>query len=539
MPVDDDNVYSPLDPSKAQIRLVILQPGKSREIVRCDLLIFSLDDKPKYEALSYEWGDAKSSRTIVLNGKRKLVRENLYQALLHLRQQDSKRIIWIDALSINQSDIKERNHQVQEMRRIYSRASMVLSWLGLENDTTSAAFTLLQQAGAKNFRGTVLKTSNSTYAEYSETQWNALADLCDRPYWKRVWIVQEIGLATDLQVVCGILSAPWEYLSTICAMLEDPLIRDSLSPGQKRLLSSIPADFAKVRNVRRRGGGKESQLRDLCLTTHLAYCFDPRDKILGLLGLATDVRGSNLQADYAKTVFQVYEDVMLFECRKKGKHRLGALELLDFSVLLQNAFSWAITTNKSALPTNDLKKLLELPVLEGRPFLGIPMIVLGSITSLAKQDSDLSTGNVVYPIISTCSWAVRGFKNLKAFPKGGPISTTLSSMLVDFPPETQHPREILAFGFNSDSVGDGWVPMETKENDLVCELHKPYSLHVILRPADDRYLIVGRAIITNSIHSSSPILPSTKPWPDKLTLYMSSAVLQLLTCSASPKGDGP
>ncbi|PVH67327.1 heterokaryon incompatibility, partial [Cadophora sp. DSE1049] len=146
----------------------------------------------KYEALSYEWGDAKTTWAIVLNGKRKLIRENLYQALLHLRNQDTIRTLWIDALSINQCDIQERNQQVQEMHRIYSRASIVLIWLGLENDTTGPAFDLLKRGGVRNFRGSVLKMVDSARAEYSESQWEALADLCDRPYWNRVWIVQEI-----------------------------------------------------------------------------------------------------------------------------------------------------------------------------------------------------------------------------------------------------------------------------------------------------------------------------------------------------------
>ncbi|PVH74769.1 HET-domain-containing protein, partial [Cadophora sp. DSE1049] len=181
MSIVDDDIYFPLDSSKAQTRLVLLQPGKTREIVRCELSVAALEEKPKYEALSYEWGDAKTTWAIVLNGKRKLIRENLYQALLHLRNQDTIRTLWIDALSINQCDIQERNQQVQEMHRIYSRASIVLIWLGLENDTTGPAFDLLKRGGVRNFRGSVLKM--------------ALADLCDRPYWNRVWIVQEVGLA--------------------------------------------------------------------------------------------------------------------------------------------------------------------------------------------------------------------------------------------------------------------------------------------------------------------------------------------------------
>ncbi|PVH67328.1 hypothetical protein DL98DRAFT_600661 [Cadophora sp. DSE1049] len=213
--------------------------------------------------------------------------------------------------------------------------------------------------------------------------------------------------------------------------------------------------------------------------------------------------------------------------------------MLNLSVRLQNAFCWSITTNKSAQEAEDLRRLLELPTLEGHPFLGVPVTVLGRIASFGKQDSGSSNSNVVIPIMSGCSWAVRGFRDLNYFPKDGSISTAHSYMLVDFPPQTQLSKEILAFGFDSESSGDGWVPMEAKENDVICELHKEQNLHVVLRPADDRYLIVGRAMVTNTDRLCSPNLLPTQSSPDNLTLYMSSGVLQLLTCPAPAKISGP
>ncbi len=106
-------------------------------------------------------------------------------------------------------------------------------------------------------------------------------------------------------------------------------------------------------------------------------------------------------------------------------------------------------------------------------------------------------------------------------------------MLVDFLPETKRTPEILAFGFDSKAADGGLVPLEAKVNDLVCELHDQHNLYVVLRPAGDRYFIVGRAIIT---HINRPRLlspPSTPSLPEKLTLYVSTAVVQLLTCPNS------
>jgi hypothetical protein len=38
--------------------------------------------------------------------------------------------LWIDAISINQETLEERNHQVGIMGEIYSRAECVIIWLG-------------------------------------------------------------------------------------------------------------------------------------------------------------------------------------------------------------------------------------------------------------------------------------------------------------------------------------------------------------------------------------------------------------------------
>lgn len=110
------SLYTPLDEHTSQFRLIHLQPHlspTSNEIV-CSLHLANLDDEEgQYEALSYEWGDPeKSPMFIELNGERRAVRENLWWALWHLRDEKDMRILWIDALCINQEKELEKNHQV-------------------------------------------------------------------------------------------------------------------------------------------------------------------------------------------------------------------------------------------------------------------------------------------------------------------------------------------------------------------------------------------------------------------------------------------
>jgi hypothetical protein len=190
MASDSANIYTPLDPSKAQIRLVTLQPASSRkDVVRCTLSISSLDEpgrSPVYEALSYEWGLPKSESFIVLDGRRTQVRENLYQALLHLRHPEKASTLWVDALCINQSDVDERNRQVQLMGQIFMRAVKVLAWFGLDDEWTSAAFDLLRRAGAQHFAGDLRKLIDWKRPEYCSGNWAALENFCFMTYWNRL-----------------------------------------------------------------------------------------------------------------------------------------------------------------------------------------------------------------------------------------------------------------------------------------------------------------------------------------------------------------
>ncbi|KAK3341031.1 heterokaryon incompatibility protein-domain-containing protein [Neurospora tetraspora] len=86
-----------------------------------------------YGALSYTWGDSPDAYEIFINDRKSLVKENLHMALLALRQTDEDRLLWIDAICIDQDNDKEKGHQVGQMRQIYENAEQVLIWLGPSN----------------------------------------------------------------------------------------------------------------------------------------------------------------------------------------------------------------------------------------------------------------------------------------------------------------------------------------------------------------------------------------------------------------------
>lgn len=113
-----------IDNHSRDIRLVEILHNSSAQqsdTIECKLHRYSLDDCPQYTALSYTWGPANNSKEIRCNGLPLLIRDNLWKYLDEMRKQKDKRLFWIDAMSINQSNGVERTHQIRLMKDIYSK----------------------------------------------------------------------------------------------------------------------------------------------------------------------------------------------------------------------------------------------------------------------------------------------------------------------------------------------------------------------------------------------------------------------------------
>jgi hypothetical protein len=111
-----------------------LHPGDFASPIQISLAEARSQGEHDYEALSYTWatedGDRKRSSQIRCDGTRIWVTKNCELALRYLRKENSNRVLWVDAICINQKDSKERGHQVGMMRNVYSKATEVLVWLG-------------------------------------------------------------------------------------------------------------------------------------------------------------------------------------------------------------------------------------------------------------------------------------------------------------------------------------------------------------------------------------------------------------------------
>jgi hypothetical protein len=195
--------YSLLKRPENQIRLIVLLPGSQSDPIRCKITHVDLNDNPLYKALSYTWGSPSKHelRTITINELPFLITPNLWQALHHLRSEWVPRKLWIDAICINQLDDEEKGLQIQRMREIYYKASLVIVWLGEATTESNLAADIL--------------TSWSKWAreEAITTQPEVLGTLFERPWWNRSWVLQEVAAnGSNPWVRCGDKWIPWGRL---------------------------------------------------------------------------------------------------------------------------------------------------------------------------------------------------------------------------------------------------------------------------------------------------------------------------------------
>jgi hypothetical protein len=138
--------YTPLHFLDGDIRILTLLSGCESSSIRCRLDIASLGDQPIYDALSYMWGEPDQlGRTIIINDKCFPVRANLWLALYNLRDTTADHVLWIDAICINQNNLKERSYQVRQMGNIFAQARSVRVWVGDKSDDSDIALSMLRE----------------------------------------------------------------------------------------------------------------------------------------------------------------------------------------------------------------------------------------------------------------------------------------------------------------------------------------------------------------------------------------------------------
>ncbi|PQE30559.1 Heterokaryon incompatibility protein [Rutstroemia sp. NJR-2017a WRK4] len=253
--------YNTLDRSKHEIRLIrFLRNNKTP--MEISLSSVFMDDHPQYHCLSYVWGNPTPVYPIVADGVEILVNQNLGEALQRIEGEDDVEFLWADALCINQKNEVEKMHQVRMMDRIYGEANAVLAWLGPEADSSGEVLDEVSRVGGILIRNlfNVPYPSNKkdelsaamnlgihkttmvilswmhflTDPEntgrprvpdcWADIGWGhseyrlsieAYVAFFSRPYWRRVWILQELATARNADLLCGTRKVP---LVSLCAL---------------------------------------------------------------------------------------------------------------------------------------------------------------------------------------------------------------------------------------------------------------------------------------------------------------------------------
>src|SRR3569833_237384 len=326
-------MYQVLDSSRGEIRLLEIHGGDFYEVVKCTLSVGSLEDNPSFEALSYVWGDEKDRANITLQDESTSVTVNLKLALQHLRHSDRPRVVWADALCINQEDDVERASQVALMGDIYRGAAGVVAWLGEASPLSDAAIDAFRGLGADIEKHWDPAGHDSVDPKFlTRDAIRGIIDIMERPWWRRVWTVQESILCRRFSFHCGTRELPSDY---ICATAERYYQHASnccfayWSKEPSYILDPMNQymDFPLMLKQSREAV-ENLELQGMISLNRVRQCKDPRDKIYGMLGLDKREYKGDIVPDYSKSIPEVFEEAAIHLLRRPpGGFRLFSLIL--------------------------------------------------------------------------------------------------------------------------------------------------------------------------------------------------------------------
>ncbi|KAH7085019.1 heterokaryon incompatibility protein-domain-containing protein [Paraphoma chrysanthemicola] len=350
------------------IRLLYLHPGKDDEIVRTNLAVVGLDSRPSYEAISYAWGSSFKLAPMVLNEIHCLRSFTLVECLTNLRSEHDIRILWVDALCINQADVKERNSQVALMGQIYLSASKTIIWLGedkcmqhevMMNSNQFSTEAPVHRSSAFNLLKQLAINDHIRFDKQTAVHAIVLARVCELGWWSRAWVVQETLLSKSAHLMLGSATLPWEvvsraasnYVTHVTACCRPNSTRTAqrdfsdilmTTHGLNTLVSNkITAQMADAVEVilsfqRVPTGTRNELLANLWMyRDRLAKV--PHDKIYATLGL---LRSNNItiEPDYGMSFADLCRQVVLEDIRASGnlqalkgiRRRIDSKRMKDF-----------------------------------------------------------------------------------------------------------------------------------------------------------------------------------------------------------------
>jgi hypothetical protein len=263
-------------------------------------------EAPPYHAVSYAPGDLNNKVRFDCDGRIFFIGFNLWQALVRLADLDLPCPIWVDALCINQRDGKEKTRQIQQMAQVYKQAQRVWIWLGEARQCTLQAITGMPTLVKVLSGHDSWSASHHDYNHYFDdenmpkpklTVWDGISDLINRPYFGRLWVLQEAVLARRRTFLCGPHPFRWNDFQQLTFHLERQRLR-SFILSFRRAPCIDAFDFfsdVDVCDLSALGSYRDlDRLRDILM---IRSCSGSRDKVMAVLGLLSADQQQQVKAD--------------------------------------------------------------------------------------------------------------------------------------------------------------------------------------------------------------------------------------------------
>lgn len=266
--------------------------------IRCEFVHVSLDQLPcEYVAISYCWGDPTPIDRVWCYDRRYLnIASSAGSVLRAMIATKAPGYIWIDALCIDQTNNREKAEQVRLMREVYATAKKVIAWLGESTSDSVEALNFvirlkdtllgLHQAGHPITPGNLFQ---KPLCDYPSFRWKALIHFLQRPWFHRIWIIQEVATAASVQIICGDRETEWGIVAAVVVDLQrnglGRLLRVARECSPPRDYQSIQCVYSFRRHIRL---GSPLTLEAALHKSRIFEATDARDKVFALLGVVSD-----------------------------------------------------------------------------------------------------------------------------------------------------------------------------------------------------------------------------------------------------------
>ncbi|KUJ23421.1 uncharacterized protein LY89DRAFT_713883 [Mollisia scopiformis] len=377
---------------KDTIRLLLIHPRHPKGPIICSLFQTPLSSVPRYEAISYRWGDKRADKSISVNGRIVMVTPNALEVLKNRSSFWQPKLVWLDSVCINQDDQIEKALQIELMEDIYRKAYIVSAallvdpnaldfkeevrkvlgdWVGdrwtnratspgvieyqnemIKHHMVSGAADLLDDLRISNVRN---KSNHFAWVKIYGPQrfsWRvkAFRQLLTNPWFERMWVVQEVALPPSLRILYGDLEIEWTHLVdaiTIIGenpMLSGPLLEQGDSVGARVAPPAACTTIGRMDRIRQSVQKNEDRsLGELLVTCRHFIAQEPKDKLFAIRGMCSRLPKGLLKPTEStnKTWEEVY--INAAEC------------------LVSSGDAAKMLAASGSIPENDLQSTTSLP----------------------------------------------------------------------------------------------------------------------------------------------------------------------------------